>query len=170
MNRLVHGASNTSQPNRLTRRRELKESLACESFVFYGSYHRPEPGHFSLKPSHSFSQNAMPYIRFPSLDTGAARPIDVSGRDRCARDIVTQREGGAVCNQDQAETHSHADGFEIGPLLSHAAVASPGILIQRDILQREREEPAIFLLRNLQIFVGQCCFSVNTTGISAYEI
>ena len=108
--------------------------------------------------------------RFPSLDTGAARPIDVSGRDRCARDIVTQREGGAVCNQDQAETHSHADGFEIGPLLSHAAVASPGILIQRDILQREREEPAIFLLRNLQIFVGQCCFSVNTTGISAYEI
>ena len=37
--RSVHGASNTSSLNRLIRRREFKESRACESFVCYASCH-----------------------------------------------------------------------------------------------------------------------------------
>lgn len=50
--RSAHGASNTSRPNRLTRRRELKESLACESFVFYGPYPRPAQVHFCRSLPH----------------------------------------------------------------------------------------------------------------------
>ena len=61
-------------------------------------------------------------------------------------------------------TKKHSGCEDIMPLYL------PRLLFQRGVLHRECKEPTIFLWRNRQIFPGQCWFSMNTTGISAYGI